>query len=99
MCIEFHRIHRSCRHAAGGTAGTDSYIRQCPPSFFPCSGKNGSHVNDLLDREYCDHCLLVGANVVRQKGVDPAFYTRCFGVRLTDIIDEQPGGWSWDNLN
>jgi hypothetical protein len=99
MCREFHKIHRSCRHAAGGTAGEDSYIRQCLPSFFPCSERNRSHVYDLLEREHCDHCLLVGANVLRQMGVGPASYTRCFGVRLAEIIDEQPGVWSWDDLN
>jgi hypothetical protein len=99
MCVEFHRIHRSCRHDATGTAGIDSYIRQCPPSFFPCTGRNRRHVNDLIDREYCDDCLLRGANIVRQRGVDPAFYTQCFGVRLTDIINSLYPGWGWDDLD
>jgi hypothetical protein len=99
MCVEFHRIHRSCRHDAKGTAGIDSYIRQCPPSFFPCTGKNRSHVKDLLERGYCDNCLLQGANVVRKRGVDPAVYTQCFGIKLTDIIDKMPKGWSWEDLD
>lgn len=93
MCTTTTRLHRTCRHPTLGTVGPSKWLLKCArarrqASDNPCpdavQNRTTAIALDSVAAEYCDRCLIFGANVARKKGMDPDAYVKAFGVSLAE---------------
>jgi hypothetical protein len=105
MCTTITRLHRTCEHPTLGTAGPPTWLTRCEwarqsHTSCPETQRNTATAIALGSEacEYCDRCLIYGANLCRRKGMDPDAYVRSFGNSLAAILEFAPRGWSWSDL-
>lgn len=91
MCTITTRLHRTYRHPTLGTVGPSEWLSKCAWAWRQASGdlcpdavryRTTAIALDSVAAEYCDRCLIFGANVARKKGMDPDAYVKAFGVSL-----------------
>ena len=103
MCTTITRLHRTCQHPTRGTTAPPEWLTKCAwarrqgPDY-ECVAAVRDHTTAIaLDSEageYCDRCLIYGANLCREKGMDPDVYVRSHGNSLAAILEFAPPGGS-----
>jgi hypothetical protein len=102
MCTNITRLHRGCQHPTRGTAGPPTEIRSCQwarVAYCPEFQRDAARVVDSEACEYCDGCLMYGANLCRKNGMDPDVYVRTFGHSLAALMEFAPPGWKWSDFD